>query len=186
MFALTTDPGCMTGGQQGFILQESRIFFPPSQDILQRFIQVGIGFLFDPVRNAVRCFGDASRDGSQGITVAAERDRVSDRIFKIRALQKGDDRLRNSILTGFIKPVSGTDFIQRFRQVIPVFALNMIPDAFFDLCWVMTDGLFTITVIAAEIITAQKDRIRRGHRPFGAFRMIMCDFRRQPGQFSSV
>ena len=49
------------------------------------------GFQLQLLRHPVKGFGDAAGNAGKGIAVAAEGDRIAERIFKAGAFQKGDD-----------------------------------------------------------------------------------------------
>ena len=153
---------------------------PTLKHCSQRLIQIRDRFFSDPLRDAVGGLGNASCDRCQGIAVAAKGYRVSDRIFKIRAFQKRNDRLWYGLLTGLVELVGGTDLIQCSGQIVSLSFFNMFFDTPFTLRRIIVDGLSTISTVSSKVVTAQEDRIRRGHGSLDTLRMIVRHFCRQP------
>ena len=73
-------------------------------------------------RNAVVCLGDAAGDCSERVAVSADRDRVADGVLKAGGFEERLERLRYGVLTGLIKLIGRTDFVQREVERIVIFA----------------------------------------------------------------
>lgn len=58
------------------------VLLPPSENILQRFIQVGVCLVLDPVGDAIGCLGDTAGNGRQGVAVTSKRDGIAYGILK--------------------------------------------------------------------------------------------------------
>ena len=88
------------------------VLLPPSENILQRFIQVGVCLVLDPVGDTIGCLGDTAGNRRQGVAVTSKGDGIAYGILKVRAFQECNDSLGNRILAGFMKPIAGSNFVQ--------------------------------------------------------------------------
>ena len=109
------------------------VLLPPSENILQRFVQVRVCLILNPVGDAIGCFGDTAGNGRQGVAVTSKGDGIAYGILKVRAFQECNDSLGHSILAGFMKPIAGSNFVQGLGEIITVFPLDMLPNATFTL-----------------------------------------------------
>ena len=75
-------------------------------------------FLFEVLRHPVERLRHAARYTGQRIRVTAERYRKADHVLKAVSLQKRNDRLRHSLLTGLHMMIGGADLITCSGQVI--------------------------------------------------------------------
>ena len=74
------------------------VLLPPSENILQRFIQVGVCLILDPVGDAIGCLGDTAGNGRQGVAVTSKGDGIAYGILKVRAFQECNDKSDKSFL----------------------------------------------------------------------------------------
>ena len=70
------------------------------------------------LRHPIKSFGNAAGDAGKGVAVAAEGDRIAERILKAGAFQKGDDGFRHGLLTGLHMVIARPNFIAGTAQVI--------------------------------------------------------------------
>lgn len=74
------------------------VLLPPSENILQRFVQVGVCLILDPVGDVIGCFGDTAGNGRQGVAVTSKVDGIAYGILKVRAFQECNDKSGKSFL----------------------------------------------------------------------------------------
>ena len=97
------------------------------QDAKQTFIEEGQGMLADRFGNAVVCFRDAARNGSECVTVSADADGITNGILKRGGLEERHQRLGDGILACFVKLVAIPDAVQREVHRI-IMLVDVIPN----------------------------------------------------------
>ena len=97
------------------------------QNAKQTFIEEGQGILTDCFGNAVVCFRDAARNGSERVTVSADADSISNRILKRGRLEERHQRLGDGILARFVKLVAIPDAVQREIHRI-IMLVDIVPN----------------------------------------------------------
>ena len=159
-----------------------QILLPEADHFPQSIVQIGQRFFLNPVGDAVGRFRNAAGDGGQGVAVAAQGNCIPDGVLKISAFQKGDDRLRDTALTGLVEPVVGADLVQCPGEIIVVFLLDEGLDPPLARIGVAVDGGFAVPMIAAEIVPAEEDGVCDRQSALDALWMVVGHFGGKSGQ----
>ena len=126
-------------------------------------------FLFQLAGHAEKSFGNGSRHAGNGIAVAADGNRLADRVLIALALIEGNDRLRYGTLAAHVKFIPGADLVQGAEHALSVIFRGINEDLFFG-----------------RPCPGQKNTCGDRLCSFDPLRMIMRDFRCKPGSMKGV
>ena len=105
-----------------------QICFKTIQHLEHVFRKTLAAFLFHFLRNPVKCFRHAARDAGQRVTVAAQRNRGPDHIFKVRSFQESGDRFRHRFLAAFHMMILRPDLVAGPGKIVSEFPDDILPD----------------------------------------------------------